>query len=112
MHPKDVLESIAQESFTKRKQLDLLKYKTKQKSTKLADDKLYLALLEDRVKYAGLSKFPSEKQAEIITGKVQDAILKKEAALVVHQTYKDIISIMKKVHYIDMIYVLYEYNNR
>lgn len=40
--------------------------------------------------------FPLEKRAEIITGKVQDAILKKEAALVVHQAYKNIINIMKK----------------
>lgn len=101
LHPKEALERIAQEAFTKRKALDVLKYKTKQRSTKLADAKLHLSVLEDRIKYAKiLQVFPAEKQAEIITGKVQDAILKKEAALVVHQTYKDILKIMKKVSFL------------
>lgn len=40
--------------------------------------------------------FPAERKAEIITGKVQDAILKKEAALVVREAYLNIINIMKK----------------
>lgn len=102
LHPKEALERIAQEAFSKRKELDLLKYKTKQKSTNLADAKLHLSVLEDRIKYSKLLDFiPAEKQAELITGKVQDAILKKEAALVVHQTYKDILNIMKKVVYMD-----------
>lgn len=97
LHPKQALERIEQEAFAKRKELDLIKYRKKQTSKKLADEKLYLSVLEDRIKYVGLLEFPAEKQAEIITGKVQDAILKKEAALVVHQTYNDILNIMKKV---------------
>lgn len=97
LHPKEAVERISQEAFAKRKELDLIKYRKKHMSKKLADEKLYLSVLEDRIKYAGLLEFPAEKQAEIITGKVQDAILKKEAALVVHQTYKDILDIMKKV---------------
>lgn len=98
LHPKEALERIAQETFAKRKELDVLQYKTNQRSNKLKDAKLHLSVLEDRIKYGKfLEEFPAERQAEIITGKVQDAILKKEAALVVHQTYKDILNIMKKV---------------
>lgn len=54
------------------------------------------ALLEDRIKYQ-LIVIPEVKIAERITGKVQDAVLKKEAALVVHEAYANIINIMKKV---------------
>lgn len=96
-HPKDAFERISQDTFSKRKELDMLKYKMKQTTKRLTDAKLYRSVLEDRIKYADLEVFPCEKQAEIITGKVQDAILKKEAALVVHQTYKDILNMMKKV---------------
>lgn len=52
--------------------------------------------MEDRIKYQ-LLVIPEDKIAERITGKVQDAILKKEAAIVVHQAYLNIINIMKKV---------------
>lgn len=58
---------------------------------------LELAVLEDRIKYANPNEFPVEKQSAIITGKVQDAILKKEAALAIRQTFIQIIDIMKKV---------------
>lgn len=98
LHPKEALDRIEQEAFNKRKELDLLKYKTKQQCAELTEKKLYLALLEDRIKYGEIMEVnPTKNQAEIITGKVQDAILKKEAAVVVHQTYKDILRIMKKV---------------
>lgn len=62
----------------------------------LVDLKLRKALLEDRMKYPE-DIFPAERKAEVITGKVQDAILKKEAAVVVHDAYVNIINIMKKV---------------
>lgn len=54
------------------------------------------AVLEDRIKYQ-LVIIPEDKIAERITGKVQNAVLKKEAALVVYQAYLNIIDIMKKV---------------
>lgn len=57
---------------------------------------LYHSVLEDRLKYDQFTKYPIEEYAGIVTGKVQDAILKKEAALVVKQAYTKIIDIMKK----------------
>lgn len=95
--PKKVIDAIHQINFNKRKELDKLDFKMKQKSDKLIDLKLELALLEDRLKYQGLTnEFPVEKQSAIVTGKVQDAILKKEAALAIRQTFIQIIDIMKK----------------
>lgn len=41
---------------------------------------------------------PCEKDAHLITGKVQDAILKKEAAIYIRNSYKEMIAIMKKVN--------------
>lgn len=41
---------------------------------------------------------PCEKEAHLITGKVQDAILKKEAAIYIRNSYKEMIAIMKKVN--------------
>lgn len=43
------------------------------------------------------SKTPLEIQIGIVTGKVQDMILKKEAAITVKTTYKTLIDIMRKV---------------
>lgn len=56
------------------------------------------AVLEDRIKYQQ-SELPLKKTAERITGNVQDAVLKKEAALVVNDAYLKIINIMKKVEF-------------
>ena len=53
--------------------------------------------LQDRLKYEGFDKIKEEKNAQIITGKVQDALLKKEAALQIRQTYTQISDLMKKV---------------
>lgn len=53
--------------------------------------------MEDNITYRYLLKFPIEEYAGIVTGKVQDAILRKEAALSVQDTYLRIIKIMKKV---------------
>lgn len=55
------------------------------------------SILQDRLKYDVSDKIKEEKIAQIITGKVQDACLKKEAALAVQQTYIKIIDVMKKV---------------
>lgn len=60
-----------------------------------ANFQLRKSVLEDRMTYPD-DNFPPEKRAEIITGKVQDAILKKEAAMVVHDAYLKIINIMRK----------------
>lgn len=94
--PKKVIDAIHQINFNKRKELDKLEFRMKQKSDKLIDLKLELAVLEDRLKYANPNEFPVEKQSAIVTGKVQDAILKKEAALAIRQTFIQIIDIMKK----------------
>lgn len=59
---------------------------------------LELAELEDRLREEAMfGSIPEEQQAQIITGKVQDAILKKEAAITVRNTYRSILNIMKKV---------------
>ncbi|KAL3275136.1 hypothetical protein HHI36_019905 [Cryptolaemus montrouzieri] len=94
--PRKVIDAIHQINFNKRKELDKLEFRMKQKSDKLIDLKLELAVLEDRLKYVNPNDFPIEKQSAIVTGKVQDAILKKEAALAIRQTFIQIIDIMKK----------------
>ncbi|XP_050310862.1 uncharacterized protein LOC126746569 [Anthonomus grandis grandis] len=97
--PEKVIEMVGQVNFNKRKSRDLLTYKKKLKTQELIDLKLRHAELEDILKFEGLSwgsMLPCERQAHIITGKVQDAILKKEAAIVIRQSYKEMIAIMKK----------------
>ncbi|XP_044270461.1 hyaluronan-mediated motility receptor-like [Tribolium madens] len=94
--PKKVIEEIKQRNFNKRKVLDRLKYEKKMRSQKLIDLKLEQALLEDRLKYAFLGQIKQEKEAQIITGKLQDAILRKEGASAIYHIYREIIDIMKK----------------
>ncbi|KAG5889574.1 hypothetical protein JTB14_018558 [Gonioctena quinquepunctata] len=97
--PQKVIDMVHQVNFTKRKTRDRLKYRMDLKSDKLIELKLKYALYEDRIKYDGLSwqtMLPSERQAHLITGKVQDAILKKEAAIYIRNSYREMISIMKK----------------
>ncbi|XP_030765981.1 myosin-1-like [Sitophilus oryzae] len=97
--PEKVIEMVEQVNFNKRKSKDLLLHKKQLKTKELIDLKLHYAEVEDILKFEGLSwqcMFPSEKQAQIITGKVQDAILKKEAAIVIRHSYKEMIAIMKK----------------
>lgn len=48
---------------------------------------------------------PSEKQATLVTGKVQDAILKKEAAIYIRNAYREMIAIMKKVNYCTNLFI-------
>ncbi|ERL88196.1 uncharacterized protein LOC109544771 [Dendroctonus ponderosae] len=97
--PQKVIEMVEQVNFNKRKSRDLLQYKKKLKTQELIDLKLKYAELEDILRFEGLSwasMLPCERQAHIITGKVQDAILKKEAAIVIRHSYKEMIAIMKK----------------
>ncbi|KAL1517596.1 hypothetical protein ABEB36_001337 [Hypothenemus hampei] len=97
--PQKVIEMVEQVNFNKRKSRDLLQYKKKLKTEKLIALKLKYAQLEDILKFEGLSwasMLPCERQAHIITGKVQEAIIKKEAATVIRQSYKEMIGIMKK----------------
>lgn len=49
-----------------------------------------------------INKIEVEVQAELVTGKLQDAILRKDSALSVRYIYRKILKIMKKVglHYI------------
>ncbi|KAF7271893.1 uncharacterized protein LOC143203836 [Rhynchophorus ferrugineus] len=97
--PQKVIEMVEQVNFNKRKCMDLLRYKKQRKTQELVDLKLHYAKLEDIVKFEGLSWqsiLPSERQAQIITGKVQNAILKTEAAIVIRHSYKQMIAIMKK----------------
>ncbi|XP_063920466.1 uncharacterized protein LOC135135374 [Zophobas morio] len=96
LEPKIAVENIHQINFTKRKALDKLHYQMKLKSKQLIDLKLEESALQDRLKYEGFDKIKEEKNAQIITGKVQDALLKKEAALQIRQTYTQISDLMKK----------------
>ncbi|KAJ3662859.1 hypothetical protein Zmor_007198 [Zophobas morio] len=91
-----VIDEIEQLNFNRRKTLDKLFYEKKVKSQKLIDLKLEQAVLEDRLKYAFLGQIKEEKEAQIITGKVQDAILRKEAAWSIQRIYTEIRDIMKK----------------
>ncbi|KAJ8924673.1 hypothetical protein NQ315_000824 [Exocentrus adspersus] len=107
--PQKIIDMIHQVTFTKRKVRDMLKYKMKLRSDKLIDLKLRQAKYADKIKYEGKSwkaMLPCEKAAHLITGKVQDAILKKEAAIYIRNSYKEMIAIMKKdTLYFDAILV-------
>ncbi|KAJ8962954.1 hypothetical protein NQ314_005671 [Rhamnusium bicolor] len=104
-----VIDMVHQVNFQKRKTRDMFKYRMKLKSDKLIELKLKRALYEDNIKYEGLSwqnMLPCERQAHFITGKVQDALLKKEAAIYIRNSYKEMIAIMKKdALYFDAILV-------
>ncbi|KAJ3662855.1 hypothetical protein Zmor_007177 [Zophobas morio] len=91
-----VIDEIEQLNFNRRKTLDKLFYEKKVKSQKLIDLKLEQAVLEDRLKYAFLGQIKEEKEAQIITGKVQDAILRKEATWSIQRIYTEIRDVMKK----------------
>ncbi|KAK5642351.1 hypothetical protein RI129_008518 [Pyrocoelia pectoralis] len=94
--PIRVIDHLHQGNFNQRKLLDRMDYRMKQKTQTLISLKLELAELEDRLTYEGEGPLPIEQSAQIVTGKVQDAILKKEAAIAVRATYKNILNILKK----------------
>lgn len=107
--PEKVIDMVNQVNFTKRKARDILKYRMKVKSDDLINLKLQYASYEDRLRFEGISwtaMLPCERQAHSITGKVQDALLKKQAAIYIRNSYKEMIAIMKKdALYFDAILV-------
>ncbi|GJQ68165.1 hypothetical protein Trydic_g16819 [Trypoxylus dichotomus] len=96
LHALQIIAHIHQDNFNKRKELDRLTHRMKLRTEALILAKLELSKLEDRLKYEAPGTLPSEIQAKIVTGKVQDAILKQDAAISVRHIYKKILSIMKK----------------
>lgn len=101
LKPTDIVERLDQTNYNTRKQLDLVFYQQKVKTNRLIDLKLHASILEDRLKYKTYEKLPCEVLAAVITGKIQDMSLKREAALVVHHTYKTMLDIVSK----DAIYM-------
>lgn len=73
----------------------------KSKKETLINHKLKLANLEDCTTYTNIyGKRPIEEQVQVVTGKVQDALLKQEAAITVRYTYKEILNLLKNVHHL------------
>lgn len=93
-----IIEHVHQNTFNKRKLLDLINYEISRKQEKLIDLKIQASILEDRLKFDIFKRLPAEMTAATITGKVQDAILKREAAIVVQHSYRAILDVMKKDH--------------
>ncbi|XP_017780163.1 PREDICTED: myosin-11-like [Nicrophorus vespilloides] len=96
LHINNIINHIYQDNFSKRKYLDVLKYKLKLKMEELIKFRLEEGDLENRIKYEVSDKIPIEVQVGIVTGKVQDMILKKEAAITVRNTYRILVDIMKQ----------------
>lgn len=59
---------------------------------------LETAEMEDRIRFDSPDAYPIEIQTRVYTALVQDASLKKEAAIVVNESYKKILSVMKQVY--------------
>ncbi|CAH0577996.1 unnamed protein product [Chrysodeixis includens] len=91
-----VLESIHQENFNKRKQLDRIRYTKKKKMEKFRLAQLEAAELRDRVIYEVGGKLPPEKKEQTVANYVQRANIKKNAALAIKVMYKKILDILKK----------------
>ncbi|XP_063837979.1 uncharacterized protein LOC135087063 [Ostrinia nubilalis] len=91
-----VLESIHQENFNKRKQLDRIRYTKKKKMEKFRLTQLESAELRDRLLYEVGGKLPAEKKEQAVANYVQRANIKKNAALAIKVMYKKILDILKK----------------
>ncbi|XP_045784996.1 uncharacterized protein LOC123880742 isoform X1 [Maniola jurtina] len=91
-----VLESIHQENFNKRKQLDRIRYTKKKKMEQFRQVQLQTAELHDRVIYEIGGKLPAEKKEQAVANYVQRANIKKNAALAIKVMYKKILDILKK----------------
>ncbi|KAK9702346.1 hypothetical protein QE152_g30021 [Popillia japonica] len=98
LHALQIIAHIHQDNFNKRKELDRLTHRMKLRTEALIHAKLQLAELQDRLQYEAPGTLPSEIQAKIVTGQVQDAdaILKQDAAISVRHIYTKILCIMKK----------------
>ncbi|XP_050683753.1 uncharacterized protein LOC126978748 [Leptidea sinapis] len=91
-----VLESIHQENFNKRKQLDRIRYTKKKKMEKFRLAQLEAAELRDRLLFEVGGKLPAEKKEQAVANYVQRASIKKNAALAIKVMYKKILDILKK----------------
>ncbi|XP_052746644.1 uncharacterized protein LOC112047652 [Bicyclus anynana] len=91
-----VLESIHQENFNKRKQLDRIRYTKKKKMESFRKVQLQTAELRDRFIYETGGKLPAEKKEQVVANYVQRANIKKNAALAIKVMYKKILDILKK----------------
>ncbi|RVE42190.1 hypothetical protein evm_013155 [Chilo suppressalis] len=91
-----VLESIHQENFNKRKQLDRIRYTKKKKMEKFRLTQLESAELRDRLLFEVGGKLPAEKKEQAVANYVQRANIKKNAALAIKVMYKKILDILKK----------------
>ncbi|CAB3225140.1 unnamed protein product [Arctia plantaginis] len=91
-----VLESIHQENFNKRKQLDRIRYTKKKKMEQFRLTQLEAAELRDRILYEVGGKLPPEKKEQAVANYVQRANIKKNAALAIKVMYKKILDILKK----------------
>ncbi|KPI91889.1 PREDICTED: uncharacterized protein LOC106126166 [Papilio xuthus] len=91
-----VLESIHQENFNKRKQLDRIRYTKKKKMEKFRRIQLASAEIRDRLLYEMGGKLPAEKKEQAVANYVQRANIKKNAALAIKVMYKKILDILKK----------------
>ncbi|XP_028033018.1 uncharacterized protein LOC114245167 [Bombyx mandarina] len=91
-----VLESIHQENFNKRKQLDRIRYTKKKKMEKFRLTQLESAEMRDRLLYEVGGKLPAEKKEQAVANYVQKANIKKNAALAIKVMYKKILDILKK----------------
>ncbi|KAG6452191.1 hypothetical protein O3G_MSEX007493 [Manduca sexta] len=91
-----VLESIHQENFNKRKQLDRIRYTKHKKMEKFRLTQLEAAELRDRLLYEVGGKLPAEKKEQAVANYVQKANIKKNAALAIKVMYKKILDILKK----------------
>ncbi|XP_063373202.1 uncharacterized protein LOC134661172 [Cydia amplana] len=91
-----VVESIHQENFNKRKQLDRIRYTKKQKMEKFRLTQLQSAELRDRLLYESSGKLPAEIKEQAVANYVQRANIKKNAALAIKVMYKKILDILKK----------------
>uniref|UniRef100_A0A2A4JHB4 Uncharacterized protein n=1 Tax=Heliothis virescens TaxID=7102 RepID=A0A2A4JHB4_HELVI len=91
-----VLESIHQENFNKRKQLDRIRYTKKKKMEQFRMAQLEAAEMRDRVIYEMGGKLPPEKKEQAVANYVQRANIKKNAALAIKVMYKKILDILKK----------------
>ncbi|KAM3968706.1 LOW QUALITY PROTEIN: uncharacterized protein ACR2FA_013018 [Aphomia sociella] len=90
-----VLESIHQENFNKRKQLDRIRYTKKKKMEKFRLTQLEAGELRDRLIYE-VGGLPAEKKEQAVANYVQRANIKKNAALAIKVMYKKILDILKK----------------
>ncbi|XP_068620296.1 outer dynein arm-docking complex subunit 3 [Battus philenor] len=91
-----VLESIHQENFNKRKQLDRIRFTKKKKMENFRLTQLVSAELRDRLLYEVGGKLPAEKKEQAVANYVQSANIKKNAALAIKVMYKKILDILKK----------------